>query len=112
MEVDARMLLSLAGMLASVIAAFVIVKTKLQTVIEEIGDFESRLRSLDKSTDAQEISIQNHGQRLGVLSQMLSPAEREADARETAGMLAEISFLRAEVDKLSKMHNGTHPTPP
>jgi len=112
MEVDARMLLTIAGMLASIVSAFIIVKTKLQAVIEEIGDFEARIRALDKSTDAQEISIQNHRQRLGVLSQMLSPAEREADARETAGMLAEISFLRAEVDKLTKMHNGTHPTPP
>ena len=111
MEVDARMLLTIAGMLASIVAAFIIVKTKLQAVIDEIGDFESRIRALDKATDAQEISIQNHGQRLGVLSQMLSPAEREADARENAGMLAEISFLRAEVDKLSKMHNGTHPNP-
>ena len=110
MEIDARMLLSLAGMLASIAAAFVIVKTKLQAVIEEIGDFEARLRSLDKSTDSQEITIQNHTQRLGVLSQMLSPAERESTARETAHMLAEISFLRAEVDKITKMHNGTHPT--
>jgi hypothetical protein len=41
---------------------------------------------------------------------MLSPSERESDARETAGMLAEISFLRAEMDKLTKMHNGKHPS--
>ena len=57
MEVDARMLLTIAGMLASIVAAFIIVKTKLQAVIEEIGDFEARIRALDKSTDAQEISI-------------------------------------------------------
>ena len=55
MEVDARMLLTIAGMLASIVAAFIIVKTKLQAVIEEMGDFEARIRALDKATDAQEI---------------------------------------------------------
>ena len=109
MELDARMMLSLAGMLVSVVAAFVIVKTKLQTVIEDISDIEGRLRQIDKSTDTQEVTIQNHNQRLDVISGMLAPKERETRARETASILTEISSLRRDVDKLYNMHNGTHP---
>ena len=109
MELDTRMMLTLAGMLVSVVAAFVIVKTKLQTVIEDISDIESRFRQIDKSNDSQEVTIQNHNQRLDVISGMLSPKEREVIARETASILAEISSLRRDVDKLYNMHNGTHP---
>ena len=109
MELDARMMLTLAGMLVSVVAAFVIVKTKLQTVIEDISDIEGRLRQIDKSTDTQEVTIQNHNQRLDVISGMLAPKERETRARGTASILTEISSLRRDVDKLYNMHNGTHP---
>ena len=109
MELDARMMLTLAGMLVSVITAFVIVKTKLQTVIEEISDIEDRLRQMDKAADSQEVTVQNHAQRLDVMSGMLAPKEREGRARETASILAEVSSLRRDVDKLSNMHNGTHP---
>tara|TARA_Y100000588_G_scaffold128354_1_gene140626 strand:- start:10655 stop:10990 length:336 start_codon:yes stop_codon:yes gene_type:complete len=109
MEIDARMILTLGGMLASVVSAFVIVKTKLQAVIEQLSDIEDRLRTMDKSNDSQEVTIQNHAQRLDVMSGMLAPKEREARARETASIIAEVAQLRREIDKLSNMHNGVHP---
>ena len=109
MEIDTRMILTLSGMLVSVVSAFVIVKQKLANVIQHNKDIEARLKHLDKSTDGQEVTIQNHDQRLGVISDMLAPKEREARARETASMLAELQSLRKEVDKLSNMHNGKHP---
>ena len=109
MELDARMILTLAGMLVSVASAFVIVKTKLQTVIEQLSDIESRLRQQDKATDSQEVAIQNHSQRLHVISDMLAPKERESRARETASIIAELAAVRREVDKLSHMHNWSHP---
>ena len=110
MELDARMILTLAGMLVSVVSAFVIVKQKLANVIDQLKDVDSRLRNLDKSFDGQEVIVQNHDQRLDVMSSMLAPKEREARARETASIIAEVSSLRKEVDKLSNMHNGKHPS--
>ena len=98
-------------MLASVVSAFVIVKQKLANVIEHNKDVEARLRNLDKSTDNQEIVIEKNTQILDVMSTMLAPKEREARARETASMIAELNSLRKEVDKLSNMHNGKHPPP-
>ena len=109
MELDARMMLTLAGMLVSVVTAFVIVKTKLQAVIDELSDIEARLRHEDRTTDTQEVAIQNHSQRLEVMSGMLAPKEREARARETASIIADVSSLRRDVDKLMHMHNGSHP---
>jgi|TARA_R110002020_G_scaffold100502_4_gene237550 cell division protein FtsB len=109
MEIDVRMILTLGGMLASVVTAFVIVKTKLQAVIEQLSDIENRFRSMDKNNDSQEVTIQNHAQRLDVISGMLAPKEREARAREMASIIAEVNALRKEIDKLSNMHNGVHP---
>ena len=109
MELDARMILTLAGMLVSVVTAFVIVKTKLQAVIDELSDIEARLRQQDRPTATQEVAIQNHSQRLEVMSGMLAPKEREARARETASIIADVSSLRRDVDKLMHMHNGSHP---
>ena len=62
MELDARMILTLAGMLVSVVTAFVIVKTKMQAVIDELSDIEARLRQQDRTTDTQEVAILNHSQ--------------------------------------------------
>ena len=109
MEIDVRMILTLGGMLSSVVTSFVIVKTKLQVVIEQLSDIENRFRSMDKSNDSQEVTIQNHAQRLDVISGMLAPKEREARAREMASIIAEVNALRKEIDKLSNMHNGVHP---
>ena len=103
------MMLTLAGMLVSVVTAFVIVKTKLQAVIDELSDIEARLRQQDRTTDTQEVAIQNHSQRLEVMAGMLAPKEREARARETASIIADVSSLRRDVDKLMHMHNGSHP---
>jgi len=110
MELDGRMILTLAGMLASIVTAFVVVKTKLQVVIDQILDIESRIRAQDKISDSLDVSTQNHAQRLSIISDILSPKEREKTARETAKIISEIGSLRKDVDKLLNMHNGKHPT--
>jgi len=78
MEIDTRMILTLAGMLVSVVSAFVIVKQKLANVIEHNKDIEARLKHLDRSTDGQEVTIQNHDQRLGVISDMLATQRKRS----------------------------------
>ena len=106
MELDARLMLTLGGMLASVISAFVIVRTKLSATIEQLTDIEQRLRALDKRVDLSELTAQ----RVDVLSGMLSPTEREKAARELATVVSEMSNLKKDVHALASMHNGKHPT--
>ena len=66
---------------------------------------------MDKVSDEHEIEVHSHSRRLDVIAGMLSPKEREVTARETASILAEISSLRRELDKLTNMHSGKHPAP-
>ena len=93
----------------SVAGAAAIARHQIKSLSDKINDLESRIRSLDKSTDTQEVSIQNHAQRLEVMSGMLAPKERETRARETATMLTLITKLEADIKDLKDMHNGTHP---
>jgi len=107
--IDIRLIVTLGGILFSVAGAAAIARYQIKSLIEKISDIESRIRSLDKSTDTQEVAIQNHAQRLEVMSGMLAPKEREARARETATMLTLIAKLEIDIKNLEDMHNGNRP---
>lgn len=109
MEFDARLLLTVGGMLVSIVSAFVIVKTKLQTTIDQLADIESRLRVLDKNTDKQEVELSKHDQSLKTFGDMLSPKERENRAMVMADIQARLNATEAEVQRLRALHNGRHP---
>ena len=109
--IDIRLIVTLGGILFSVAGAAAIARHQIKSLIEKIGDIETRIRLLDKVTDTQEVSVQNHAQRLEVISGMLAPKEREVRARETATMLTLITKLESDVANLKHMHNGNHPKP-
>lgn len=105
---DIRLLISVGGTFASIVAAFVIVKTKLAGVIEQLADIEKRLRKLDSTVDKQHTAIETQAQRTHVLSNMLEPSKRETLHRSLERMDVEIEHLRRDVDALRSMHNGRH----
>ena len=105
MDLDPRMILTMAGMLISVVSSFVIVKQKLGAVSEQVGDIEGRLRILDNRVDKTEIT----DQRVSTLASMLAPGEREKFHREIATMSERLSALHSDVSALKSMHNGKHP---
>ena len=80
--IDIRLIVTLGGILFSVAGAAAIARHQIKSLIEKLHDIEGRLRSLDKVTDTQEVSVQNHAQRLK---------------------------LEKDVDNLKSMHNGSHP---
>jgi SMC interacting uncharacterized protein involved in chromosome segregation len=108
MELDARLLLTLGGMLISVVSAAVIVRQKLATVVEQLADVEQRLRKMDTHVDRQNTQLEMQGQRTGVLSKMLDPSNRERLHRSLERMAAEIDHLRKDCDRLYSLHNGRH----
>ena len=112
MELDARMILTLAGMLVSVVSAAAIVRQKLSAVIEQLVDTEKRLRGLDRRIDALDTSAEKQEQRLNILAQMSSPELLRRDHMMAAVMQSDISYLKAETAALRKMHNGVHPVVP
>ena len=109
MELDVRLLVTLGGMLISVVSSFVVVKTKLQQVEKDINETFGRIAGLDSRLDTNDKSTEVTSQRLGVIVSMMSPDIQEKRHRETERMRATIDTLVADVSALKKMHNGSHP---
>lgn len=102
---DYKLLISLGSTLASLAGAFAVVRYQVKAIMDTLQDVEKRLRVMDTRIDKAELT----DQKVSVLSGMLSPSERERAVRETAGMLADISYLKAEAARMHKLHNGVHP---
>ena len=109
MELDGRMILTLAGMLVSVVSAGVIVRQKLATVIDQLADTEVRLRGLDRRIDALDTRTEKQEQRLNILAQMSAPELLRRDHMAAATMQSDIAYLKSETASLRKLHNGVHP---
>ena len=102
MEIDARLLLTLAGMGASIVSAVVIVKTKLGAVIDQLGDVEQRIRALDNRIDALDVSVNSSAKSIAIFREMFNPKERDAASRELERHKIEIAHLREDISELRK----------
>ena len=112
MELDGKFLITIAGMLISIVSAAAIVKQKLATVIEQLEkisrDYESRLRDLDKRTDRQENLIDLNAQKTHVLSGIMSPDRLEKSNRELERILLMAKSNETRISHLEKIHNNRH----
>ena len=102
MELDLRLLLTLAGMGASILSAAVIVKTKLAAVIDQLADVEQRLRALDGRIDALDVACEGSAKSISTFREMFNPAERDKHSRELERHKMEIMHLRESVRDLRK----------
>jgi hypothetical protein len=108
MELDARLLITLAGMIASVVASFVLTRAKCVELEEDIKTIIKRLNHLDNDLDKNNTATQISEQRVSVLSKMLDPSSREQLHRSLERIIVEVEHLREESSRMSKMHNGDH----
>ena len=102
MELDLRLLLTLAGMGASILSAAVIVKTKLAAVIEQLADVEQRIRALDNRIDALDVACNSSAKSIETFRQMFNPSERDKQSRELERHKIEIAHLREDISELRK----------
>jgi len=102
---DYKLLISLGSTLASLAGAFAVVRYQVKAIMDTLVDIEKRLRVMDTRIDKAELT----DQKVSVLAGMLSPSERDKAARETASMLSDIAYLKAEMTRMNKLHNGVHP---
>ena len=107
--IDFRLLITLAGMVASVAAAFAVVRQSVKTLTETLADVEVRLRRLDSKIDRLETKSGTVEQRLNILATMSSPDALERRNRELGSVLARLSHVERSVEKLAGLHNGSHP---
>jgi|TARA_R110002126_G_scaffold209294_1_gene355926 archaellum component FlaC len=108
-ESSLRILLTLGGMIASVAAAFAVVRQSVKTLTETLADVEVRLRRLDSKIDRLETEFSTVGQRLNILAQMSSPDSLERRHRELGDLIARIVFMEKNISAIQAMHNGSHP---
>tara|TARA_R110002049_G_scaffold9642_1_gene48578 strand:- start:32316 stop:32672 length:357 start_codon:yes stop_codon:yes gene_type:complete len=108
-ESSLRILLTLGGMIASVAAAFAVVRQSVKTLTETLADVEVRLRQLDSKIDKLETKSGTVEQRLNIVAKMLTPDLLEKRNRELGDFLARLRFLENDVSSLKDMHNGSHP---
>ncbi len=108
-ESSLRILLTLGGMIASVAAAFAVVRQSVKTLTESLADLEVRLRGLDSKIDRLETKSGTVEQRLNILATMSSPDALERRNRELGGVLARLLHVERQTEKLAALHNGKHP---
>jgi ubiquinone biosynthesis protein UbiJ len=107
--IDIRLLITLGGILFSVAGAAAVGKMQISNILDSLSDIERRLRDIDKRIDGLETSTETQEQRLKVLAAMSSPENMRRDHMQIADVLANVRFLRDEVERLRKIHNGSHP---
>lgn len=97
MDLDIRLVLTLLGMLVSVVSAAAIARHQIKSLIEAIKDIESRLRRLDTRQDKSETATETIQQRLSVLSGMMDPSTMERRHREIERLKTVVEYLQKKV---------------
>jgi len=89
--IDIKLMLTLAGMLVSVVSAAAIAKRELKLLADQAHDIEIRLRKLDQRVDKLENVVD--------LAGMSSPDTMERRHREVEHLRVEVDQLKREVMK-------------
>ena len=107
--VDIKFLVTLGGIIFSVAGAAAVGKMQIKAIIESLGDVEKRLRDIDKRLDVLETNqgiVQNQ---INTLKSILSPDNLAKQNRELEGNKVSVVEAHKDIDRLFKMHNGSHP---
>tara|TARA_R100000329_G_scaffold87605_1_gene73738 strand:- start:906 stop:1262 length:357 start_codon:yes stop_codon:yes gene_type:complete len=116
MELDLRLLITIGGMAASVLASFIVTKQRVNELEADVKETLAKLSKLDSRLDRNDTETDLVGQRLSVISSMMDPTNRERLHRSLERMQTEVEHLRKDVDahraEYLKSHNGKHPPVP
>ena len=113
MEVDAKLGMQLAIMLATVAGGYAVVKSQLARVMEDLGNFIKRYEkskaAFDQRLDEAESQRAVFTSQIDVLKEINSVPALEHRNREMATLQAQVEVLQAQVKHLASIHNGKHP---
>jgi hypothetical protein len=96
-SIDIKTVLTLLGVLASVIGAAAVARAQIKALAEQLSDVEARLRKMDTRTDRLHTQIETQQQKLLILSGMMSPDHEAVRHREAANILCRIARLEKDV---------------
>jgi chemotaxis regulatin CheY-phosphate phosphatase CheZ len=108
MELDARLLITLGGMLISVVSSFVVVRQKVGDLESDLRDAIKKLSALDNRLDKNDTATELTGQRLDVIAGMNSVSERDKLSRAFEKTEVLLPILDERIKRLEHMHNGKH----
>ena len=95
--IDIRLLVTVGGMAAPVIAASAVVKASVKVLQDQARDFEKRLRAVDVRIDKATTQIETLAQRQGVISSMMDPNTMERKSREIQRLRTEMDFVQRKI---------------
>ena len=87
------MLVTLGGMLASVVSAAAIARQQIKHLEEEIKEMKSVCNKMELRLDRNDMTTSINEQKINELSVVSSPKEREGLVRELEGLKKDIAFL-------------------
>lgn len=99
MDLDISLLLTLGGMLVSVVSAAAIAKHQIKQIIDHLADLENRLRKLDSRLDRNDTTTETLGHRINILTGMMDPPTLERRHREIERLKAEVEFIQKALAK-------------
>ena len=101
--VDIRMVMTIAGMVASMAGAAAVAKAQIKQITNKLEDVEDRLRELARREDTE-----TQEQRLTVLSKLNSPETLRREHMQLATIIEQISVLQAQMQHMEGIHNSRH----
>ncbi len=108
MELDARMIITIGGMAASIITSFIVVRQKVAELEGLVKETLQKLGKLDSRLDRNDTQTDLVAQKLKVIADMNSPSERDKLSRALERAEIQMSALDKRIDRLEHMHNGKH----
>ena len=97
MEVDLKLLITLGGMLVSVVTAAAIARQQIKTLDEELHEVKKSYHDLELRMDRNDMTTKLTEDKLSVIVGMNSPDNKERLARELEGFKKDISFLTTKI---------------
>ena len=94
MELDLRLMMTLGGMLVSVVSAAAIARQQIKSMLEKLSDLEGRFRVLDNRLDKNDNSTDVVVQRMDTIAKMMSPDTLEKRHREIEAISKDIEYLK------------------
>lgn len=116
MELDARMLITLGGMAASILTSFVVVRQKVSELEKSISALADKASTLDTNLDQNNMTTKTLQKAVDTLREINSPPQLREATRIQENHSVRINQIEGQtipavvdrISKLERMHNGRH----